>query len=122
MLAWVGGPGASKLWAEGGSKHWGDCRIMMAALQGCCRVVGVCVILQFNEFKFSQCRHRLLCARQPARRRGRAPSFQLKDAGCRVCGITLRLVWGRVLFCPFWHEVLTITLSPLGGEMEEKGK
>lgn len=72
----------------------------MAALQGCCRVVGGggCVTLQFNKFKFSQCRQRLLCARQPARRRRCAPSFQLNGTGCRVCVITLWLVWGWVLF------------------------
>ena len=44
MNAGVGGGGwggpASNLGAEGGSKHQGNWRSMMAALQGCCRVVG----------------------------------------------------------------------------------
>ena len=93
-----GGPWVSNLWAERGSKHQGDWRIMMAALQGCCRVVEVCVTLKFNKFNFSQCQQRLLCARQPARRRRRAPSFQLNGTGCRVSVITLWLFGGWMLF------------------------
>lgn len=71
---------------------------VMAALQGCCRGVGVCVTLQFNKFKSSQCWQCLLCARQPARRRRHGPSFQLNGAGCGVCVITLGLAWGLVPF------------------------
>lgn len=69
----------------------------MAALQGCCRVVEVCAALQFNKFKFNQWQQRLLCARQPARRRRRAPSFQPNGTGCRVCVITLWLFGGWML-------------------------
>lgn len=39
-VGWGWGDPASNLGAEGGSKHQGDWRSMMAALQGCCRVVG----------------------------------------------------------------------------------
>lgn len=68
VIAGVGwGPRALNVGAEGGSKHRGDDRvIMVAALRGCCRVVGLYVALQFNKFKFRQCWQRPLWARQPA--------------------------------------------------------
>lgn len=81
----------------------------MAALQGCGRVVGICVTLQFNEFKSSQCWRRPLCARQPARRRRHGPSLQLNGAGCAVGAAGL----GLGAFWPLGHEVLAITLPRL---------
>lgn len=59
--------------------------------------MGVCVTLQFNKFKCSQCQQRLLCARQPARRRREEPSFQLNGTGCGGCATTLWLAWSWVL-------------------------
>lgn len=68
VIAGVGwGPQALNVGAEGGSKHWGDDRVLIvAALRGCCRVVGLCVALQFNKCKFSQCWQRPLWAGPPA--------------------------------------------------------